>query len=92
MLNIFLVFRQLSRSFLMFVCPLSEKFPSSLAFMLKTYSSQDRRGIRILSIKRLVNEGVRDKLWAENPHVKPFHYFSAFLGLNLLLLLISAGT
>ena len=60
--------------------------------MLKTYSSQDGRGIRILSIKRLVNEGVRDKLWAENPHVKPFQYSSAFLGLNLLLLLISAGT
>ena len=27
MLNIFLDLRQLSRSFLMFVCPLSEKFP-----------------------------------------------------------------
>ena len=36
--------------------------------------------------------GVRAKLWAENPHVKPFQYSSAFLGLNLLLLLISAGT
>ena len=60
--------------------------------MLKTYSSQDRWGIRILSIKRLVNKAVRDKLWAENPHVKPLQYSYALLGLNLLLLLISAET
>ena len=51
MLKIFFKFGKLSRSFLIFVCPLGEKNPRmSLAFMIKAYSSQDCRRIRILSI------------------------------------------
>ena len=87
MLNIFLKFSKLSRSFLIFLCPLwREVSLISLEFMLKAYSTQDLRGIRILSIDviRLVKE---IGAWAEYKNTDPYSRrslpFSAFLPLPL---------
>ena len=55
MLKIFLKFGKLSRSFLIFVCPLGEKVPADLAVMTKAYSSQDCRRIFVYCTKHAFN-------------------------------------
>ena len=59
MLKMFLKLGKISRSFLIFVCPLGEKVRMSLVFMIKAYLSQDCRRIRIYRIYPLPLSGIQ---------------------------------